>query len=60
MSNEVRSVDPRILDRIVELRDRRLLGGAMATGALVAMADDRVAISESLAVQVVLARAALV
>ena len=59
MSNEFRSVDPRILDRIVELRDRRLLGGAVATSALVAMADHRVAMSESLAVQAVLAGAEL-
>jgi len=55
MSKEVRNIDPGILDRIVELRDRQLLGGAMATSALVAMADHRVAMSESLAVQAVLA-----
>ena len=59
MSNEVRRVDPRILDQIVELRDRQLLSGAMATSALVAMADHRVALSESLAVQAVLASAEL-
>ena len=59
MSNEVRNVDSRIFDQIGELRDRQLLGGAMATSALVAMADDRVAMSESLAVQAVLTRAEL-
>jgi tellurite resistance protein TerB len=59
MSNEVRNVDSRIFDRIGELRDRQLLGGAMATSALVAMADDRVAMSESLTVQTVLTRAEL-
>lgn len=59
MSNEVRNVDSRIFDQIGELRDRQLLGGVMATSALVAMADDRVAMSESLAVQVVLTRVEL-
>jgi tellurite resistance protein len=59
MSNEVRNVDSRIFEQIGELRDRQLLGGAMATSALVAMADDRVAMSESLAVQAVLTRADL-
>ena len=59
MSNEVRNVDSRIFEQIGELRDRQLLGGAMATSALVAMADDRVAMSESLAVQTVLTRAEL-
>ena len=43
----------------VELRDRQLLGGAMAASALVAMADRRIATSESLAVQVVLTGAEL-
>jgi tellurite resistance protein len=59
MSSEVRNVDSRIFEQIGELRDRQLLGGAMATSALVAMADDRVAMSESLAVQAVLTRAEL-
>ena len=59
MSDEVRNVDPRVFDQLGELRDRQLLGGAMATSALVAMADDRVAMSESLAVQAVLTRAEL-
>ena len=59
MSNEVRNLDPRVVDQIVELSDRELLGGAMATSALVAMADRRVAISESLAVQAVLSGAKL-
>jgi tellurite resistance protein len=59
MSNEVRNVDPRIFEQIAELRDRQLLSGAMATSALVAMSDDRVAMSESLAVQAVLASAEL-
>lgn len=54
MSDEFGSVDPRILDRVAKLRDRQLLDGAVATSALVAMADQRVAISESLAVQAVL------
>jgi len=59
MSDEVRNVGSRIFDQLGELRDRQLLGGAMATSALVAMADDRVAMSESLAVQTVLTRAEL-
>jgi tellurite resistance protein TerB len=54
MSNEARKVDPRLLDQIAELRDLRMLGGAMATSALVAMADQRVAMSESLATQAIL------
>jgi len=59
MSNEARVVDRRILEQVVELRDRQLLGGAVATSALVAMADHRVAMSESLAVQAMLAGAEL-
>ncbi len=59
MSNEARNVDPRVLDQITRLSDRQLLGGAMATSALVAMADHRVAMSESLAIQAVLATAEL-
>ena len=59
MSDEVRNVGSRIFDQLGELRDRQLLGGAMATSALVAMADHRVAMSESLAVQAVLASAEL-
>jgi tellurite resistance protein len=59
MSNEVRNVDPGVLDQIVRLRDRKLLSGAMATSALVAMADQRIAMSEILAIQAVLAGADL-
>jgi tellurite resistance protein len=59
MSEYAKSVGPRISKRVVKLRDRRLLEGAMATGALVALADQRLAVEESLALQSVLANAEL-
>jgi len=41
----------------IRLRDRNLLEGAMATAALVALADERLLIEETLAVKIVLERA---
>ena len=46
MSNEVRNVDSRIFDRIGELRDRQLLGGAMATSALAQIAPAKESLSD--------------
>ena len=40
---------PRISRQVLKLRDRKLLEGAMATSALVAMADGRVVLEESVA-----------
>jgi len=59
MSEYAKSVGPRISKQVLKLRDRRLLEGAMATGALVALADQRLAVEESLALQAVLANADL-
>lgn len=59
MSEYAKSVGPRISKQVLKLRDRRLLEGAMATGALVALADQRLAVEESLALQSVLANAEL-
>jgi tellurite resistance protein len=59
MSDYAKSVGPRISKQVLKLRDRRLLEGAMATGALVALADKRLAVEESLALQAVLANAEL-
>lgn len=55
MSNGPRSLDPRITRQVLKLRDVILLEGAMATGALVALADQRLAVEESIAIQDVLA-----
>jgi tellurite resistance protein TerB len=54
MSDYLNSVGPRITKQVVKLRDRQLLEGAMATGALVAIADHRLVVEETLAVQAVL------
>jgi tellurite resistance protein len=59
MSDYAKSVGPRISQQVLRLRDHRLLEGAMATGALVALADQRLAVEESLALQAVLANAEL-
>ena len=59
MTDYAKSVGPRISKMVLKLRDRRLLEGAMATGALVALADRRLAVEESLALQGVLANAEL-
>jgi tellurite resistance protein len=59
MTSYARSVGPSLETEIERLRDRRLLDGAMATSALVALADRRLAIEESLTVQAVLANAEL-
>jgi len=59
MSDYAKSVGPRITKHVIKLRDHRLLEGAMATGALVALADQRLAVEESLALQAVLANAEL-
>jgi tellurite resistance protein len=55
MSNGSRSLGAGIVRQVVKLRDDTLLEGAMATGALVALADRRLAIEESIALQDVLA-----
>jgi tellurite resistance protein len=59
MTDYVRSVGPRISRQVIKLRDRRLLEGAMATGALVALADHRLAVEETMALQAVLEKAEL-
>ena len=43
------TLGPRISRHVLKLRDRTLLEGAMATSALVAMADGRVVIEENIA-----------
>lgn len=50
MSGIARTLAPRISREVLKLRDRTLLEGAMATSALVAMADQRILIEEDLAV----------
>lgn len=55
MSNDSRSLGSGIAREVVRLRDETLLEGAMATGALVALADRRLAVEESIALQDVLA-----
>lgn len=55
MSDRSSPLDRRISPQIVRLRDETLLEGAMATGALVALADQRIAVEESIALQDVLA-----
>jgi len=45
----------RLSRQVVRLQDETLLEGAMATGALVALADQRIAVEESIALQDVLA-----
>lgn len=59
MPDGSRSFGPRITRQIVRLRDQTLLEGAMATGALVALADQRLSVEESIALQDVLANAEL-
>jgi tellurite resistance protein len=59
MTSYARTIGPRIETEIDRLKDRRLLDGAMATSALVALADRRLAIEESLTVHAVLSNAEL-
>jgi len=59
MSDYARSVGSRISKQVVRLRDATLLEGAMAAGALVALADQRVTVEESLTLQTMLANAEL-
>lgn len=54
MSSIARSLAPRISREVLKLRDRTLLEGAMATSALVAMADRKIRLEEDLAVGAVL------
>ncbi len=54
MDGIAKGLGPQISRQVLKLRDRTLLEGAMATAALVAMADDELAIEETLAVKVVL------
>ncbi len=55
MSDGTRSSGLGISRQVVKLRDETLLEGAMATGALVALADRRLAVEESITLQDVLA-----
>ena len=59
MSDFARSMGSRLSKQVLRLRDKTLLEGAMATGALVALADRKLAVEESLAVQNVIANAEL-
>ncbi len=54
MSKSASSIDARITGQALKLRDHVLLEGAMATGALVALADQRLTIEETVAVGAVL------
>ena len=54
MSKLADDLAPRISRQVVKLRERTLLDGAMATSALVAMADRRLMLEESLALGAVL------
>ncbi len=54
MSKPADDLAPRISRQVVKLRERTLLDGAMATSALVAMADRRLMLEESLALGAVL------
>ena len=53
------SLEPQLSDGIAKLRERDLLEAAMATSALVAMADHRVQLDESLALGAVVENAEL-
>ena len=59
MSKIARAVGPQISRQVLKLRDKVLLEGAMATSALVAMADGKIRIEESLALGSVLENAEL-
>jgi tellurite resistance protein TerB len=50
MSKLADSLGPRITRQVAKLRERELLEGAMATSALVAMADRKVLLEENIAV----------
>jgi tellurite resistance protein TerB len=50
MSKVAESLGPRITHQLSKLRERELLEGAMATSALVAMADRKVLLEENIAV----------
>ncbi len=51
MSDYARSLSPRISKQVVHLEEKNLLEGAMATGALVALADQKLSVEESLMIQ---------
>lgn len=59
MSDYARSVGSRLSKQVVRLRDETLLEGAMAAGALVALADQKLSVEESLTLQDLLATAEL-
>ena len=59
MSEYARSLRPRISKQVVRLRERDLLEGAMAAGALVALADQKLSVEESLMLQTVVTNAEL-
>lgn len=57
MSDYARSIGPRISKQVVRLRDKTLLEGAMAAGALVALADQRLSVEESIMLQTMIGNA---
>lgn len=59
MSEYARSVGSRLSKQVLRLRDRDLLEGAMAAGALVALADQKLSVEESLMLQTVVTNAEL-
>jgi tellurite resistance protein len=59
MSKTEKPVSPRITRQVLRIKDRTLLEGAMATAALVALADHRLSIEESIAIKGVLESARL-
>ena len=59
MTKPPRRETPRLRRQVLKLQDRRLLEGAMATAAIVAMADRKLMIEESIAVKGVLEKAKL-
>lgn len=59
MSKIARSLGPQISRQVLKLSEKKLLEGAMATSALVAMADRKIRLEESLALGSVLENAEL-
>jgi len=57
MPDQMDRIGPKLTRQVIRLRDKALLEGAMATAALVALADSQLVIEESLAVQAVLENA---
>ena len=57
MSDRTRTADSRLSKQVIRIRDKALLEGAMATGALVALADQKLSVEESIALQTLLTQA---